>query len=138
MSNIPARRICVIALIALASAGFTLGSGLTHASAVPTADSIVTAWGGNDFGQTDVPASLQGTTVTAISAGMHHALALSDNGVVTAWGANDFGQTDVPASLADQSVVAISAGDTISLALTDDGQVIAWGGELAPGAVDRV
>lgn len=137
MSTSSARKICATAVIALASAGFTLGSGPTDASAAPTADSIVTAWGGNDFGQTDVPTSLQGTTVTAISAGMHHALALSDDGVVTAWGANDFGQTDVPASLADHSIVAISAGDTISLALTDDGQVIAWGGELTPGADDH-
>ncbi len=92
-----------------------------------TSDGVVTAWGSNFFGESDVPSSLTGKTVTAIAGGRYHSLALTSDGVVTAWGYDEFGQTDVPASLTGKRVIAIAAGDYHSLALTSDGVVIAWG-----------
>ncbi|WP_406426857.1 immunoglobulin domain-containing protein [Streptomyces sp. NBC_01589] len=87
----------------------------------------VAAWGYNGSGQTDVPASLDGKTVTAIAAGQQHSLALTSEGKVTAWGNNDSGRTDVPASLAGETVTAIAATGQHSLALTSEGKVAAWG-----------
>ncbi|WP_406505454.1 immunoglobulin domain-containing protein [Streptomyces sp. NBC_01602] len=87
----------------------------------------VAAWGYNGSGQTDVPASLDGKTVTAIAAGQQHGLALTSEGKVTAWGNNDSGRTDVPASLAGETVTAIAAGEQHGLALTSEGKVTAWG-----------
>jgi hypothetical protein len=87
----------------------------------------VTAWGSDAQGQTDVPASLAGKTVTAVSAGQYFSLALTSDGQVTYWGANPLGPPAVPASLTGKTVTAIAAGPTHSLALTADGQVTAWG-----------
>ena len=83
----------------------------------------VVAWGGNDYGQTNVPAGLSG--VTAISAGAYHSLALKSDGTVVAWGENYFGESTVPAGLS--GVTAVAAGNEVSLALKSDGTVVAWG-----------
>ena len=91
-----------------------------------TSDGLVTAWGANDFGQTDVPASL--TDVTAVGAGCSHTLALTSDGHLTAWGDNSAGQRTVPPSLADKTVTDISVGCGHNMALTSDGQITAWGG----------
>jgi hypothetical protein len=103
--------------------GLLFVSGVMPATAVAGAGGTVTAWGNNQFGQTSVPAGLDG--VVAISAGYNHNLALHDNGTVTAWGDNSFGKATVPAGLAN--VVAVSAGWYHSLALHDNGTVTAWG-----------
>ncbi|CAN5392529.1 hypothetical protein BH11ACT8_BH11ACT8_21630 [soil metagenome] len=86
-------------------------------------------WGGNTYGQTDVPAGLDGKTVTAVAAGLYHSLALTDDGVVTAWGwdGDGTGLSDVPASLDGNAVTAIAAGMYHSLALTQDNQLVGWG-----------
>ncbi len=91
-----------------------------------TSDGLVTAWGANDWGQTDVPASL--TNVIAVGAGCSHTLALTSDGHLTAWGDNSAGQRTVPPSLADKTVTDISVGCGHNLALTSDGQITAWGG----------
>ncbi len=86
-------------------------------------DGRVAAWGDNEYGQCDVPPTLD--NVIAIAAGSYHALALKADGTVTAWGFSGYGQCDVPAGL--NNVVAIAAGRTHSLALTSAGTVVAWG-----------
>ncbi len=86
-------------------------------------DGMVTVWGDNSGGQTNVPVGLN--DVIAIAAGNLHCLALHRDGTVTAWGSNASGQTNVPAGLAN--VVAIAAGGNVSLALKGDGTVAAWG-----------
>ncbi len=90
-------------------------------------DGTVVGWGGNDSGQTDIPADL--VDVIAISAGRgdcaRHALALQQEGTVVAWGENGAGQATVPAGLTN--VIAIAAGDDFSLALKRDGTVVGWG-----------
>ncbi len=87
------------------------------------ANGTVAAWGQNDYGQTNVPASA--TNVIAIAAAYLHNLALRANGTVVAWGRNDYGQTNVPASATN--VIAIAANNAHSLALRADGTVVAWG-----------
>jgi PKD repeat protein len=85
----------------------------------------VRAWGANNHGQTDVPATAA-SGVIAIDAGAGHSLALKANGSVIAWGANDSWQSTVPAE-ASSGVIGIAAGALHNLALKADGSVIAWG-----------
>ena len=126
----------------------------------------VMAWGYNPFGElgngtttssdVPVPVSLSppaGVTVTAVSAGYDHSLALLSNGTVMAWGENSLGElgsatkadsgcycSDVPVVVSGlNGVTAISAGGRHSMALLSNHTVLAWGanyyGELGDGTV---
>jgi cell division septation protein DedD len=97
-------------------------AGPAAAASIPAG--YVVAWGDDSLGQTSLPASAN-YSVTAISAGVNHALALKSNQTVIAWGDDNRGQTDVPAGLS--GVVAIAAGNEFSLALKSDGTIAAWG-----------
>jgi alpha-tubulin suppressor-like RCC1 family protein len=99
-----------------------VSGGAEHALALKSNGTVV-AWGRNDFGQSNVPADLDG--VVAIAAGGYHSLALKSDGSIVTWGRNNYGQTSVPAGL--DGVVAIAAGNDHSLALRADGTVVAWG-----------
>ncbi|RYZ26305.1 MAG: hypothetical protein EOP01_09205, partial [Propionibacteriaceae bacterium] len=94
-----------------------------------TSDGKVIGWGGEySASHPVVPASLDGKTVTAISAGWHHNLALTSDGKVTVWGYSyELDYADVPASLDSKTVTAVAAGLYQLLALTSDGEVTAWG-----------
>lgn len=83
----------------------------------------VTAWGGPDLAELQVPPDLP--PVVAVAAGSHHVVALTAAGTVRSWGGNDLGQTDTPTGLSD--VVMVAAGPDHSLALTAEGAVVAWG-----------
>jgi len=96
--------------------------GVQHGLALK-ADGTVTAWGSNQYGQTNVPAGL--SNVVAIAAGGYHNLALKADSSVVAWGRNLEHQTNVPPDLG--CVVAITAGGYHSLALQSNGTVVAWG-----------
>ncbi len=99
-----------------------IAAGGEHSLALRT-NGTVLAWGGNTYGETNVPAGL--SNVTAIAAGYYHSLALRGDGKVVAWGRNSDGQTNVPPGLSN--VVALSAGCYHNLALRNDGTVVAWG-----------
>ena len=99
-----------------------IAAGTRFAMALKT-DGTVIAWGRNDFGQLDVPLSLN--NVVAIAAGARHSLALRSDGRVVAWGDNRMGQLRVPATAIN--VIALAGGDDHSLALKSDGTVVAWG-----------
>jgi hypothetical protein len=99
-----------------------IAAGGEHSLALRT-NGTVLAWGGNTYGQTNVPAGL--SNVTAIAAGYYHSLALRGDGTVVAWGRNTDGETNVPPGLSN--VVALSAGCYHNLALKNDGTVVAWG-----------
>ncbi|MGL4399354.1 MAG: cadherin-like beta sandwich domain-containing protein [Luteolibacter sp.] len=85
---------------------------------------------------------LSGKTVTSVSAGDQHSLALCSDGTLAAWGSNASGQlgnsflsdSSVPIAvgssgvLAGKDVIAVSAGGVHSLALCSDGTVVSWGG----------
>ena len=99
-----------------------IAGGYNHSLALKS-DGTVAAWGGNGFGQTNIPVGL--SNVVAIAGGRYHSLALKSDGTVAAWGENGSGQTTIPVGLGN--VVAIAGGDYHSLALKSDGTVAAWG-----------
>jgi alpha-tubulin suppressor-like RCC1 family protein len=138
-----------------------ISAGGFHALALLT-DGTVVAWGDNVDGEVgdgsatatgvDVPVPVRGLgSVTAISSGGDHSLALLRNGTVKAWGADGHGQLGdgrfgrhslvaVPVTgLA--GVSAISAGAFHSLALLRSGVAMAWGsnsrGQLGDGAMGK-
>ncbi|TAL62002.1 MAG: hypothetical protein EPN85_03510, partial [Bacteroidetes bacterium] len=108
-------------------------------------DGTVKAWGSNSYYQlgnntvsdSNIPVLVAGLTgtVTAVSAGGFHSLALKSDGSVWAWGNNSNGQlgvtgvpsSDVPVQVGLTGVIAISAGQYHSMALKSDGTVWTWG-----------
>jgi alpha-tubulin suppressor-like RCC1 family protein len=95
-------------------------------------------WGRDNYTQADIPGGL--STVTAVTAGLYHGLALRADGTVAAWGAGtantgvspQHGQAIVPSGLG--TAVQVAGGYYHSLALESDGTVAAWGaGTANPG-----
>lgn len=84
---------------------------------------IYTGWGTTNLVSTNSAVAVG--TITQISAGGFHAVALREDATVAVWGDNTSGQTNLPATLTN--VIAISAGAQHSLALRADGTVVAWG-----------
>lgn len=96
---------------------------LTQGSAVYQDGSfLVWNFGGEQWGQFDVPSSVQQVHQLEIS---RHALALLTDGTVVAWGANNFGQATVPAGL--RQVRLIRVGEFHSVAVKQDDSVVCWG-----------
>ncbi len=87
---------------------------------------------------------LAGKTVSALSTGSSHTLALCTDGTLAAWGSNSDGQlgnggtsssnvpvaVDLGGELAGKTVVAIATGRDHSLVLCSDGTVAAWGSNI--------
>jgi len=119
-------------------------------------DNQLYAWGNNTYGQfgnntsdgsssvaveVDMTGVLAGKTITAISAGAYHTVALDSDGKVYAWGHNSYGQlgnnsnepssvpieVDMSGLLAGKTITAISAGQYFTLALDSNGKVYSWG-----------
>lgn len=143
-----------------------VSAGGSHIAALKS-DGTVWTWGGNFYAQlgdntTDdrtVPVRVVDvlgniSTVTSISAGINHSMALKSDGTVWAWGANDYAQVgngvaanNVP--VANQvvgdgfpnltGIVDISAGGFHSVALANNSTVWAWGdnewGQIGGGTV---
>ena len=82
-------------------------------------DGSVIAWGGNEFGQLNVPAGL---IATKIDAGSLHTLALTPSGGVVCWGAC----AGVPKAAAS-GMADLAAGYEHSLAWNAAGTLLAWG-----------
>ena len=101
--------------------------GAAHVQA--SASGTIVAWGSNMEGQANIPTGLG--SVTAISAGGYHNLALINDGTVVAWGCGNSNNAPctVPAGLS--GVAAVAAGQWHSLALKSDGTVVAWGNDSA-------
>ncbi len=138
----------------------TVAAGDGHSLAVKNGQ--VWAWGDNIYGQLGngtigtnlasiTPAQvvdLNNVTITSVSAGWRHSLALDTNGMVWAWGYNRQGELGEPSKINSprpiqvggiSSVKSIAAGAYHNLALTTDGHVWAWGdnssGQLGNGAI---
>ena len=132
-----------------------ISAGASHSLAL-CSDGTVAAWGLNTNGQlgdntTDprnVPVAVIRTsgalfekTITMISAGGFHSLALCSDGTVAAWGLNSSGQlgngnntqSSLPVAvfstgvLNGESVFMVSAGANHSIAQCTDGTVATWG-----------
>ncbi len=154
----------VLAVMVTQAATMSLAAAENGPSAAIRASDTYFAWGDNSDGQlgngtitgsrtpvdVDLPA---GTTITAVTAGGLHSLALTSTGAVLAWGRNFSGQlgngdttnrsTPVDVDLpAGTTITAIAAGAFHSLALTSAGTVLAWGenlhGQLGNGGTTNV
>ena len=86
----------------------------------------------------DVNLQSGGTSLSTVSAGFVHSLALSSDGTIWAWGDNSEGQlgnnngelqkSSTPVHVSDlTNVVAVAAGGSHSLAVKKDGTVWSWG-----------
>jgi alpha-tubulin suppressor-like RCC1 family protein len=120
-------------------------------------NSRMMAWGYNNLGQlgtggtnnrnTPTPVvmtgALAGKTISRLSAGEYHSLALCTDGTIAAWGSNSQGElgansgvysspipilVDRSGVLAGKRVVDVCAGGYYSAALCSDGTVATWGG----------
>jgi hypothetical protein len=95
------------------SQGFVkIAAGGQHSLALK-ADGAIVAWGGNAYGQCNVPAPNTGSM--AVAAGAYHGLGLKADGSIVAWGYNSDGQCNVPAP--NTGFVALAAGGDHSLGL---------------------
>ena len=131
-----------------------IAAGSSH-SLVLCADGTLAAWGSNASGQlgnnsttnsslpvlVDRTGVLAGKTITAISAGSTHCLALCSDGTLAAWGGNTYGEVgdntttrrlvpvrvSMTGALADKTIRMVSTGDRENLALFTDGTLAAWG-----------
>jgi alpha-tubulin suppressor-like RCC1 family protein len=131
-----------------------IATGRDHALAL-CSDGTLAAWGGNGSGQlgndsttsSNLPVAvsraglLAGKTITAISAGANHSMALCSDGTLAMWGDNGSGQlgnnsttaSRVPVAvirtgaLAGRTVTGIAGGQNHSLACCSDGTAVAWG-----------
>ncbi|MGD1054379.1 MAG: hypothetical protein ABR950_11215, partial [Candidatus Dormibacteria bacterium] len=135
----------------------TVAAGGDFSLAVSSTGSVY-SWGDNRDGElgdavgdgsttavlVDLPT---GTQVTAVAAGLNHALALTSAGTLFAWGDNvsgDLGdgtttKRDVPVAVrlpAGARVADIAAYDWSSLAVTSGGSILSWGMAEDTGTVD--
>lgn len=139
--------------------------GLYH-TVVLDSDGKVYTWGFNNNGQlgngnltnSNIPVSVvdgavsfTGRTVTNISAGREHTIAVVANSKIFTWGDNGSGQlgngtntdSNVPVQvvntgvLSGKTILKVYAGDSYSAALDSDGKVYTWGynayGQLGNG-----
>lgn len=97
-----------------------IAAGQSHSLALK-ADSSITAWGNNSFGQINLP---EGDLYLAVEAGNAHSIALKTDGSIIGWGTDDYGQASPPAG---NDYIAISAGSFHNLALKAEGTIVGWG-----------
>lgn len=150
------------AAVAVSTSGALSGKTITrvaasyYSSTVVASDGTVYSWGRNSdgqlgdgtYGDSSVPVAistsgaLSGKTITQISAGSNHILALDSDGKVYAWGTNDNNELgiatddwsdpiDISGSgeLSGRTVTQISAGANgyHNIVLASNGRVYSWG-----------
>merc|ERR1711988_1766455 len=107
--------------------GHYLSLGGFHTCAVKVGGRAV-CWGKNNFGQSNVPASIG--TQKWISAGWHHSCAVNTSGVTNCWGRVGFymrGAQYVPPEVTARRAKAVSAGYDHTCVLYEDNTPFCWG-----------
>jgi alpha-tubulin suppressor-like RCC1 family protein len=110
--------------VALAVGNMAQGTVSGHYLALRS-DGKITAWGTANYGETNPPASVSNSIVTAISAGFASSMALRSDGIPIAWGYSISGITNAPTNA--NYITAIASGGYHELALRADETVVAWG-----------
>ena len=137
-----------------------ISAGVHHALALLTNGGLY-AWGSNDNVQlgngsttdSSIPVGVTGLSaagsVTSISAGAYHSLAIKADGTAAAWGSGDCGVLgdgtgnwqNIPVSVLNlTNVVQIDGGSAHTIALLSDGTVWSWGDNrygLVPGTAEQ-
>jgi alpha-tubulin suppressor-like RCC1 family protein len=108
-----------------------IAAGNHHTLALK-ADGTVVCWGGNVYGECNVPDGL--TEVVAVAGGGGYSFALRFDGTMVCWGDNWVNQCGAPEETDD--AVAISAAYAESLVLKADGTLRCSGGGRVWGACD--
>lgn len=85
------------------------------------AEGHVTVWGGNNFGEQNVPGEIQGR-VTDLNGGYNHYLALLDDGSLAVWGNVE----SVP-DLTGRRFQRIKAEASWCAAIDENGEAVIWG-----------
>lgn len=149
----------------------SMSTGWLHTQVIAS-DGLLYAWGLNDEGQigdgsktdrstpvaVDTSGVLAGKTLVAVSCGLGHSVALSDDGMLFSWGINGgpngiLGDgttttyatsgrpvtTDMTGALSGKTITALAAGTSHTLVLTSDGEVFGWGyngnGQIGDGTI---
>jgi hypothetical protein len=90
-------------------------------------DGTLVAWGGNLYGQCNVPALPSGRTISSISARYQSNWLVLDDGSIVVFGKTSFGQAAFPTLPLGVGYVCVYPGRLHYVALCSDGEVVAWG-----------
>ena len=118
-------RFLTLVPVAVSSVAFAGAPG----GGIPPAPSFeqLLCWGGSVEGPCAVPTIENTISVSSVSLGFAHGIALLSNGTILSWGSNSDGQSTPPTFGAGLTVVEVGAGSTHTLARLSDGTVVAWG-----------
>ena len=84
-------------------------------------------WGSTADGRANVPSVANNVSVTSISLGARHGVALYSGGSISLWGSNADGQTTAPALATGITFAQVVAGSDHCVARLSDGSIVAWG-----------
>lgn len=133
----------IVTTLASVAATTTVDASVAYACG----DNSTGALGNNSTVKSNVPVAVTATgvlaskTITVVSAGSSHSLALCSDGTLAAWGYNEEGElgnnstasSSVPVAvyragvLAGKTIVSIATGSGHNLALCSDGTLASWG-----------
>jgi alpha-tubulin suppressor-like RCC1 family protein len=118
-------------LVSSGRGALSLSSGQDHTCLVRSNDRTVACFGDNAFGESTVPAVVQGAQFKQVAAGGHYTCGVLADGSLKCWGHNQVGQTNAPnsGSYANIAVGPVDLGQTeTTCAVASAGSILCWGG----------
>jgi alpha-tubulin suppressor-like RCC1 family protein len=85
------------------------------------------AWGNLPCSASDLASDTSSISVSAVSAGYDHILAIQQNGSILSYGCNEYGQTAASESIVGAQAVSVAAGRQFSVVVLATGMVMAYG-----------
>jgi hypothetical protein len=106
-----------------------LAAGNIHECAVALDDNRLLCSGWNGYGQQNIPAGLDGSTITQLVAGAHHTCALKNDGQLVCWGDNGGGRSTPPPLPTGVTYTHVSTSYDDTCAVRSDGAMVCFGTE---------